>query len=112
MAIGGVTPRRNLLLVHFLSRSPFDAAANAGIVAGALAGFAAGTGGAATAFNALGILSGDFAPRIPAKAWMLYGCLPMRYKTGSDFDASSSDVSIMELDVTVEYFDEISLSSV
>jgi hypothetical protein len=42
---------------------------------------------------------------------MLYGCLPVRYKPGGDFEASAGDISIAELDVEVEYFDEIGLAA-
>ena len=53
----------------------------------------------------------EFAPRLPAKAWVLYDCLPTRYKAGGDFDAQSADVSIQELEVAVESWDEVSLGS-
>lgn len=131
LQIGGPTPRRDLLLIHFLSRSPIPApgheiaaaagllavqgiaAANGGLsVAGGLAaaGGLALAGAAAAGFGAsFGPV--EFAPRLPAKAWMLYGCVPTRYKAGSDFDATSSAVSLMELEVAVEYWDEISLGS-
>jgi hypothetical protein len=78
--------------------SPIAGAAAAGLGIGSVA-----TGGSIGPF--------EFAPRLPAKAWMLYGCMPSRYKAGSDFDASSSEISIMELELAVEAFDEISLSS-
>lgn len=135
-AMGGATPRRDLLLIHFLSRQPFSnpavagAAAASGLlgVAGASSslttggsnvfGTAAGASGLAgaaafTAAGAAGATLGpvEFAPRVPAKAWILYGCIPTRYKTGGDFDASSGEISIQELDVAVEYWDEISLGS-
>ena len=58
---------------------------------------------AAQGYVSLGITS------VPAKVWMLYDCLPIRYKTGSDFDASTSAVSIQELEVVCERFEEMSL---
>lgn len=76
-----------------------------------------GAGAVAAALGIAGIATGggigpfEFAARLPAKAWMLYGCVPTRYKSGSDFDAMSSDVSMMELELTVDAFDEISLAS-
>jgi phage tail-like protein len=134
LAIGGATPRRTLLLVNFLSHSPLPSggAAEAVSAAGLLAlqgtvtgmigggqslgpGFIGGAlaTGAAAAGTALGTSFGpsEFAPRIPAKAWVLYDCIPTRYKTGGDFDAMSSDVSLQELDIAVEYWDELSLGS-
>jgi len=129
---GGPTPRRDLLLIQFLAHSPIPrnvspavaAAANAALVlavqgaSSAIAGGGAALGGAAvgaassalTAGGNVGFGMTEFAPRLPAKAWMLYGCLPTRYKVGGDFDAKSSDISIQELDVQYEYFDEIALS--
>jgi hypothetical protein len=121
--IGGVTPRRDLLLIQFMSRSPLpQPAAAIAAVAGtmALVGTNAGgaTGGAAaatvqagigTAVGSVGVGPFEFAPRIPAKAWLLKDCIPTRYKTGGDFDASSSAISLVELDLAVDFFDEISL---
>ena len=46
---------------------------------------------------------------VPARAWYLSGCIPVRYKAASDFDATSSEVSIMELDVDCEDIMEISV---
>lgn len=129
---GGPTPRRDLLLIQFLAHSPLPreispgvaAAANAALVlavqgaSSALAGGGAALAGAAGGAAVSGLLGAanvgfglvEFAPRIPAKAWVLYGCIPTRYKVGGDFDASSSDISIQELDIQYEYFDEISLA--
>lgn len=116
--IGGPTPRRNLLLVHFfrnfpipLGPIPTDGARVAATVAAA-----AGTAALATAFG--GVSSALFAagsfvdsvPKLPARAWLLNGCLPTRYKPGSDFDASSGQISMMELEVAIESMEEISLA--
>jgi phage tail-like protein len=126
---GGPTPRRDLLLIQFLSSSPLPtgtspslaAAAQAAAVlsiSGAGGGVNTGAGGAVlqgaltagvAAVN-VGFGLVEFSPRFPAKAWMLYGCMPVRYKTGSDFDATSAEVSIQELEIAYDYFDEISLS--
>jgi len=113
--------------VQFLSRAPFDV--STGLAAGALAAgvtlqvAGANSGGAAAAAGAVANVAAqaaigallvklgpaEVAPRLPGKAWMLYGALPSRYKTGGDFDASSGAVSIAELEIAYEYFDEISL---
>jgi len=47
---------------------------------------------------------------LPAKFWLLSGCVPTRYKAGSDFDAKTGEVSISELDIAMRLFKEISLS--
>lgn len=124
--VGGVTPRRDLLLIHFMSRSPISnpAAAAAAAAAGTLALVGTNAGGATGAAAAAAVTAGaaivagtvgfgpfEFAPRLPAKAWLLKGCIPTRYKVGSDFDATSGAVSIAELEMAVSYFDEISLVS-
>ncbi len=62
-------------------------------------------------FTATNALSPGSAVRIPAKAWLLFGALPTRYKVASDFDASSSAVSLAELEIEYERFEEISLAS-
>lgn len=125
LSIGGVTPRRNLLLIHFFGRYPgllpaaAVTAANAGAAAAAgdipslSAGniSAASSVAAASALGNIGYGPTEFAPRIPAKAWMLYDCIPTRFKSGSDFDAKSGEISVAELEIQPEKIDEISLSS-
>lgn len=51
------------------------------------------------------------ANRIPARAWVLRGCLPGRYKAGSDFDASSSAVSVASIDIYPETVDEVTVAT-
>ena len=87
-----------------LTAAAFGAAGGAGAGSAFLAG-AAATGGAMYA----GIGPFEFANRLPARAWLLHGCLPIRYLAGSDFDASSGAVSIQELEVQPEYIEEFSL---
>lgn len=134
LSIGGATPRRDLLLMHFLSRSPLPAGWSQGVAATgilALQGTATAlTGGSAslgsrgyvehaTAITGAAITSGagqqlgpfEFTPRLPAKAWVLYGCIPSRYKPASDFDATDSGISLQELELAVESWDELSLGS-
>jgi phage tail-like protein len=127
LPIGGITPRRNLLLIQFLARAPVNvsAATAAGATAAAVAVAAAGANTGGGALGALGNLAAqgaagvalakygpmEIAPRLPGKAWLLYDALPCRYKTGGDFDASSGEISIQELEIAFEYFDEISLFS-
>jgi hypothetical protein len=135
LAIGGATPRRDLLLVHFLSRSPIPEpsanAAAAGVGLLALQGTATALVGNPASFGSLAAVRGstalasslgasalgaplgpfEVAPRLPAKAWVLYGCVPSRYKAAGDFDATDSAISIQELEIAVESWDELSLGS-
>lgn len=134
--IGGPTPRRVLVLVHFFSRNPFGTgklgtvagigavtalagviggSAMAGTGVGALKGglIAAGQVGLGTIASSLGKKYGigpfEFAARVPAKAFILSGCIPTRYKVASDFDAKSSEISIAELDIEIEVMEEVGL---
>ena len=126
--IGGPTPRRVLLLIHYFSRNPFGTgaagtavglagtAALAGVVGAAVTGGSAASGaaaavqaGAGAGIGAAGVGPFEFAARVPAKAWVLTNVLPVRYKAGSDFDASSTEVSIAELELAVEVIEEIAL---
>jgi hypothetical protein len=131
LAVGGPTPRRDLLLIQFLSRSPLpspaaETVASTGLLAiqGAATAVVSDTVNvAALGGGVIGVSQGvvsalssdygppDFAPRIPGKAWILYGCVPSRFKPISDFDALSSDISLSELEVAIEKWDEISLGS-
>jgi len=133
LAIGGPTPRRDLLLIQYMAHSPIPApyayaASVAGtlVLQGAVTGMVGGaaslgslsflggaaTAGAGAAMTGLGRSLGpiEVAPRIPAKAWILYGCIPARYKAAGDFDATSSAISLQELEIAVEHWDEIGLS--
>lgn len=140
LPIGGVTYRRNLLLVHFFRNLPLPVSTNetvnvlaqaglatagsaglavtAGVLAGGdTAGLGLGAGIATGAqLASLGLFGGAVATRqigikVPARAFLLKNCIPTRYKSGSDFDASSGQVSIQEMDVQPELIEEISLAS-
>lgn len=124
---GNLSYRRTLMLVHFFrgtetlglkgaGRQTVGAGTRSllqGVGVGAASGAAAGiTIGAGTlalnaGFRALGIESFEFAARLPAMMYLLYNCIPVRYKATSDFDANSADVAIQELDLSVEYFEEL-----
>ena len=111
LSIGGPTPRRNFLLIQFFARNPLAALNTLSGLAGAQIGAqigiesSLGFGGTSFPFGPF-----EFSPKIPAKAWMLHDCIPVRYKTGSDFDASSGDVSIAEIEFQPEMFEEINLA--
>ena len=47
--------------------------------------------------------------RIPGKAWLLFECVPVRYKAGGDLDGSSGDVAISELEIQPTKIEEFSL---
>lgn len=117
LTVGGVTPRRDLLLMQFFPRitaSKAGAAVLRGSLATAASGLSTGAAvqaGGAAALGALAPGPFEFAARVPAKAWLLGECIPTRYKVGTDFDASSSDVSIQELDIEPETLEEYSLSA-
>lgn len=44
---------------------------------------------------------------VPARTYILHEAFPTRHKVSADLDASSSDISVMELDVAYEYFDVV-----
>ena len=123
-SLPGPSPRRNLLLIHFFRTQPFEAkganaaAAIAGLTAVTSVGASIDTAGVnLTALGQAAVSTAAFlgtggvgAIRVPAKAWTLVGCLPTRYKPASDFDASSGAISVAELDLECERFEEISLT--
>jgi hypothetical protein len=118
--VGGPSPRRQLVLVHFFAKTPLAslAGAAAAIIGGQLdvANSIAGAFTAATSVTAglnlvLGQFGFDVVERVPARAYVLHGCLPTRYKTGGDFDARSGEISIAELDIKPELIEEITLTS-
>jgi len=82
-------PYRNLLLIQY---SNIGAGANGDYAEGVIP---------STAWEA-----GMF---LPARAWILWHCIPGRYKSASDFDASSGQVSISEMDIEVSGMSEFTL---
>lgn len=106
--VGGLTPRRTLLLIHFMSR---------GLTALTQQAARTVAGSEPVRQNVTENLVAGLAPapfetlgRVPARAWILWDCLPVRYKSGSDFDASSGAISITELDLAVERITEVGLN--
>lgn len=92
-------PNRDLLLIHYMGL---------------------GTGYIRDKVNLLGNEKGKrdvaefFAPgdgiqHIPGRAWILWDAVPSRYKAGTDFDATSGEVSLMELDIQPYAIEELSL---
>jgi hypothetical protein len=119
--VGGPTYRRDMLLIQYFTKAPTNPIATAALAA---TGIALTTGlatlssslalGGATAGRALNLEASGSAQlktlgMLPAKAWKLRGCVPTRYKVG-DFDASASEVSILEMEMAVSGIEEISLA--
>ncbi len=48
--------------------------------------------------------------KIPARAWMLWGCVPTAYQAG-DLDADSGDVTLMSLTIQPHYVTEVAFGS-
>jgi len=134
LQIAGISYRRTLLLVHFFRNTPAQNAAQqiamaaglttglstvTGFAVGAEAGLGTGVGaGVASAAQlaSLQVAGGLFSPqtvgiKIPARAFLLKNCVPLRYKTGSDFDATSGQVSIQEMDIQPEFVEEIAMAA-
>lgn len=61
---------------------------------------------------AAGALLGGFpyadGTRLPGRAWLCRECRPVRYTPGSDFDASSGEISIAKLELAMMEFEEFS----
>jgi phage tail-like protein len=92
-AIWGLSSyRRNFLLIHFSSIA-------------LLSNTGAGTNNVLNSF----IPINDLLGYVPAKAWLLKGCIPIRYKSGSDFDALGGEISIAELTLRPTLINEFSL---
>lgn len=109
--------RRNMALMHLTGMSPAGlakAVANADSLDQVKGGLLLGSAGTATAIlNAIETGTGgiiDFGiSSIPGKVFMLFDCLPIRYKPASDFDASTGQISIEELEIQPHRWEEFSL---
>lgn len=141
IGIGGVTYRRSLMLIHFFRNVPAalgtdqygnvdttSTATVASVAALATVGGAAISVGAGLLSDSVttGVISGaqlasmevwgglqphSMGIKVPARAFLLKNCIPIRYKTGGDFDANSGEISIQELEVAVELIEEIALAA-
>lgn len=100
--------RRNLFLIHFMGRIPFFASAGTDLTTGASRlGSAGGVTGAFLESLVPAPFEGGI--KIPARCWHLKGCVPTKYKAASDFNATDSNISLMELTVQPEKIEEINL---
>lgn len=120
LPIGGPSPRRRLVLVHFFTHSPVGGMLQALPWLGAGASESASLATLATnplsgkkrvKIGRVGVGPFEFVERLPAKAWFLHECVPTRFKSGGDFDARSGEISIAELDIAPDWIEEISLAS-
>lgn len=116
--IGGPTYRRNLLLVQCFSVPIDEDSWIAPLIQGTLTtAMGVGLFGGGSPLNAavtvgtelLGI--SEYLRRLPARAWMLKGCVPTSYKVSGDFDASQSEIALMEVTVALSEIEEISLAA-
>ncbi len=94
---GEDSPERDLMLIQFMGQALPNVSASLGESPSVSAG-AAFLGPAAVEIV-----------RIPGKAWMLWGCKPIRWSAGQGLDARSGEVTINELDVQPVSVDEFSL---
>ncbi len=86
-------PRRHLLLVHYTNINFLGAF---------------GVGQREIPFVGVGV---EQITTLPGKAWLLYDCLPKRYKAATDFDATSSDISLTEIEIQPERIEEFALTA-
>jgi phage tail-like protein len=115
--------RRDLLVIHFarinlandgligtLEEAAFGALIGglSGGIAGAGIGAIAGAGIAIAGIGGFGPF--QFATWLPARAWILHGCIPTDYTSSTDFDANNANVSLMTLSVLPEFIEEFSAS--
>lgn len=82
--VGGVSPRRSFLLIHFFQRSLIGADLKVGPF--------------------------EFAARVPARAFLLKNCIPTRYKSGTDYSAQDGSISLAEIELQPEGMEEINLA--
>ena len=87
------------MLIQFSDVSPFGVGANG---RGPISGIAGEILNSVIPLN-------DLVSRVPARSWMLSGCIPTHYKASTDFDPLSSDISIMELTLQPQTIEEFSL---
>lgn len=59
----------------------------------------------------MGRMDSGYMDNVPGKLWVLWNCVPTRYKPGSDLDATDASVSIAELELAVHNVSEMTLLS-
>jgi hypothetical protein len=91
-SLGSASYRRTFVLIHFFARNPTGINLEEATQARNFGPF-------------------EFAIRVPARAYLLKGCIPTKWRSGNNFDAMDGSVSIAELDFSCEMVEEISLAS-
>lgn len=92
-----------------------SAAAAAAVASTIAAGL--GAAGASAAINGVlnssagGLSATDLLASVTARVWILHDCVPASYKSTSDFDASSADIGIQELEIRMERFEEFTMDT-
>lgn len=106
------------LLVAARDNGAIGGAAKALSTTAAAAAFAASAASAVLGDNPIsgqareaGSAASSFLASITARAWILYDCVPASYKSTSDFDATSADIGLQELEVRMERFEELSMDT-
>lgn len=108
-AVIGRVPPKTLLLVQFTRMTSLGGkqynvpGATSTVGTGNLGNFGKGLAGQAVAGNF------EFVVRMPGRAWLLKECRPVSYKPGTDFDGLSQDISIAQLELEMEEWEEFSL---
>lgn len=100
---GQDVPYRDLMLVH-------STEAKASFTDRAVVGLAAGLVNPIAGVAALHTPDSYEARLIPGRLWILWETIPIAYKSGTDFDATSAEVSIMELTIQPRAINEFALA--
>lgn len=101
--------RRTLFLVQFFPRVPFLADGTAPSTGSSSVSGIGGVTGALLSSLLPTPVEGGLC--IPARGWLLKGCVPVKYTAASDFDATDSGISVMELTLQPEKIEEINLGA-
>lgn len=103
---GGAVPYRNLLLVHSTGMD-----ARAGDITLSAVGLATTLiNPFATITSVAGADISQEDRRTPGRIWILWHCVPVSYKSGTDFDAQTGDVSIQEITIQPRAINEFALA--
>ena len=88
-------PNRDFILVHMLFNTNLDSVSKNPHVDNPM--------------GSLNFLGDVETLRTAGKGYLLKDCVPVRYKAGTDFDGSSSEVSVAEIDMQPKFMLEVSL---
>ena len=97
--VGDVSPR-TLLLIHFTNINVASTTGNA-------SGVSSGVNFPGASFGGFGAFEDGF--RLPGRGWLLKEARPLSYKPGTDFDATSGEISLASLEIGMEEFSELNI---